>query len=194
MAYTADYLLELSTTENIEKQVKLYKLSCAKHIGRFRGMHSQTHISFAIIGDKSDKHLQPSHRMEIYFEQIARVLKTFEPHSIYIKGFNFFSHGPKFRTIYAAIELNEDTRKWLNKIDTILNLNMNTMPHITIAKNIPVASFNILWPFFQKLNYEDSFVADKLTILQKDPGNSYSIYRPFIEIPFNGRQSLLETA
>ena len=200
MVYLADYLLQLSPGEEIEKQVKLYKLSCAKHAGKFRGMYSQAHISFAVLGDKSDNHLQPSHRLSIYFENISSALKNIEPHELRVKGFNFFTHGPKFRTIYAAIELNEETRKWINKIDAILNLNRNTTPHITIAKNVPLEAFNILWPFFQKMSYHDSFIAKRLTILQKDTGNSYSIYRPFMEIPFNNSQAetsdnnLLKTA
>jgi 2'-5' RNA ligase len=188
MKCLTDYLIMLSLPDRIDNQIKLYKKSCAKHIGKFKGLYAQGHISFGIFRDESAKPLQPSHNMAEYLEAISNVFNDIEPRKLYIKDFAFFSHGPRFKTIYAAVIMDNHTKDWFARIDAKLKVNKQTVPHITIAKNIPVEQFDILWPFFKNINYEEAFYCEELTILQKDVTNPDNIYRPYKKIPFGDKK------
>ena len=156
--------------------------------GNFKGLYAQGHVSFGIFRDEGEKPLQLSHNMGIYFEAISKVFDDVEPRKLYIKDFNFFSHGPRFRTIYAAIILDNHTKEWFARIDKKLNLNKQTVPHITIAKNIPMEQFNVLWPYFEHRDYEEAFYTEELVILQKEVNSSNAVYRPFKKIAFGDKK------
>jgi 2'-5' RNA ligase len=188
MKHTTDYLLMLSLPERIENHIRLYKKSCEKHIGKFKGLYSQAHISFGILRDESDKPLQLSYGMGNYFDAISRVFDDVEPRKLYIKDFSYFSHGPRFRTIYANVLTDNHTKDWFTRIDRKLNLNKQTVPHITIAKNIPVEQFDILWPHFSKLSYEEAFYSEELNIFQKDATSPNAVYRPYKRIAFGDKR------
>src|SRR6201987_3140372 len=103
MKHQTDYLVMLALPDRIENHIKQYKKACARHIGRFRSMYSQGHISFAVFRDEGDRPLALSNNMQQYFEAIGGVFDDIEPRKLYIKNFGFFSHGPRFRSIYAAV-------------------------------------------------------------------------------------------
>ena len=178
----------LSVPERIENHIRLYKKSCEKHIGKFKGLYSQAHISFALLRDESDKPLQLSFGMKNYFDAISGVFNDIEPRKLYIKDFAWFSHGPRFRSIYAAVITDNHTKDWFSRIDRKLNLNRQTVPHITIAKNIPVEHFDILWPHFSKLSYEEAFYSEELNIFQKDATSPNAVYRPYKRIAFGDKR------
>src|ERR1700761_2089529 len=162
MKHQTDYLLMLPLPERIENHIRLYKKSCERHIGKFKGLYSRAHISFGILRDESDKPLQLSYGMGNYFNAISRFFDDVEPRKLYIKDFSYFTHGSRFRTIYANVIADNHTKDWFTRIDRKLNLNKKTIPHIPIAKNIPVEHFDILWTHFSKLNYEEAFYTEEL--------------------------------
>ena len=73
MKHQTDYLVMLALPDRIENHIKQYKKACARHIGRFKSMYSQGHISFAIFRDEGDKPLALSNNMQQYFEAIGGV-------------------------------------------------------------------------------------------------------------------------
>lgn len=184
MKHQTDYLIMLALPERIENHIRQYKKSCAKHIGRFKSMYAQGHISFAIFRDEGEKPLALSNSMQNYFEAINDVFNDVEPRKLYIRNFSYFSHGPRFRTIYAAIIMDNHTKEWFARIDRKLNLKQQTVPHITIAKNIPLEQFNVLWPFFEHREYEEAFYTEELMIMQKDVNSENAVYRPYKRMPF----------
>jgi len=178
----------LSLPDRIDNHIKLYKKSCSKHIGNFKGMYTQGHVSFGIFRDESDGPLQLSHNMAVYFDAISKVFDDVEPRKLYIKDFKYFSHGPRFHTIYAAVIMDNHTKEWFARVDKKLNVNKQTVPHITIAKNIPTEQFNILWPYFEGRAYEEAFYSEELIILQKEVNNPNGVYRPFKKIAFGDKR------
>jgi len=188
MKCLTDYLIILSLPDRIDNHIKLYKKSCAKHIGKFKGLYAQGHVSFGTFRDESDKPLLPSHNMGEYLEAITKVFDDIGPRKLFIKDFHFFSHGPRFRTIYAAIIMDNHTKDWFARIDAKLKVSKQTVPHITIAKNIPVEQFDILWTFFKNINYEEAFYSEDITILQRDITNPDNNYRFYKKIPFGDKR------
>lgn len=188
MKYTTDYLLMLPLPDRIENHIRLYKKSCEKHIGSFKGLYSRAHISFAVLRDESDKPLQPSFGMGNYFKAISNVFDDVEPRKLYIGDFSHFTHGPRFRTIYAAIVNDNHTKDWFSRIHRKLNLNKQTLPHIPIAKNIPAEQFDVLWPYFEHRSYEEAFYTEELCIFQKDVNSPNAVYRPYKSIAFGNKR------
>ena len=117
-------------------------------------------------------------------DAVGNTFNDVRPRKLYIRNFNFFNHGPRFRTIYAGMIMDNHTKEWFAKIDSKLNLKNHTFPHITIAKNITTEQFGTLWPFFEHIEYEEAFYSEELTILQRDRTSENSVYRPFKQITF----------
>jgi 2'-5' RNA ligase len=63
----------------------------------------------------------------------------------------------------------------------------NFVPHITIARNIPVTAFNKLWPNFENRTWCETFTADSLTILHRDTFVEYCEWRIYKELFFANR-------
>jgi 2'-5' RNA ligase len=179
-----DYLTIISVPEHVDKKINLFKRSCGKHIGKYPGMYAKAHISFDIIRDQVDQITKKPTTLRPFYELIAFRIRTIPARELKITGFDFFVHGPNFRTIYATLELDDETVQWFHSIKQTLRINRKLRPHITITRNIPTASFNTLWPYFQKIEYQDSFKADHLTILEKESGNLFDCYKEYKKLPF----------
>jgi 2'-5' RNA ligase len=184
-----DYLTIISTPEQVDKKINSFKRSCGKHIGKYPGMYAKAHISFDIIRDQVDQVTQKPVTLRPFYDLIGLKIGTIPARELKITGFDFFVHGPNFRTIYAALELDDETTKWFHSIKQTLRINKRLRPHITITRNIPTASFNILWPYFQKIEYQDSFMADHLTILEKESGNPFNCYKVYKKLSFGKKKT-----
>jgi 2'-5' RNA ligase len=148
-------------------------------------MKSRAHISFRKFIDEEEPGGQISDIMCECLELIKKGIGRLPSFNLFIDGFGFFNHGQKFKTIYAAIELDIRTKAWLNAIKEQLLIDGDITPHITIARKIPVESFNILWPYFQQLEFKASFKPDCLTVLRREVGKPYVPYKKFAEFEFN---------
>ncbi|OOQ62028.1 hypothetical protein [Mucilaginibacter pedocola] len=103
-----------------------------------------------------------------------------------ITDFEFLTHGKNKRSICAALKLDAETKGWFNEVMNILAPGKKiNRPHITIARDIPIESFNILWPYFQKLEYNDRFIMDHLDILEQEISDYYCPMLPFRKIAFS---------
>jgi hypothetical protein len=181
MSY-ADYLIIISPPDNIIKAVEKYKRASVKLIGHYESMYSTAHISI------THQHRCKPFLIEPAVIIMEKKLGTMPPIELNIKGFNFFSHGQHTKTIYAEIELTETTEKWFKLLKIQLGIKVaGFVPHITIAKNIPVTAFNKLWPNFVNHSYSKSFTANHLTILHRETYVEYSEWRVYKEIFFQNR-------
>lgn len=184
-----EYFILISPSEEITRQINLLKRACAKYIGKFYGMKSQAHISFSKYIDEEDTPGKMSDIMSRFIKIIEWEMGHLPSCNLIIDGFDFFDHGNKYKTIYAVIKNTDETVNWFNTIKEKLFIKKNITPHITIAKKITVESFNILWPFFQKLSLTESFKPESLTILTREFDKPFVPYQKFKEISFNNSPS-----
>ncbi|MDP9076000.1 MAG: hypothetical protein M3O71_01120 [Bacteroidota bacterium] len=63
----------------------------------------------------------------------------------------------------------------------------NFVPHITIARNIPVTAFNKLWPNFENREFKHSFIVNHLTILHRDTFAEHNEWKVYRELHFGNR-------
>ena len=187
----SDFLTVIAVPEHVNEKIRAFKSACVKHIGKFPGMHAEAHISIEIITDKVDQVTRKPLLLTPFYEMVSFKIKTIPRHDLKIRGFDFFTHGSNFRTIYAAIELDKKTGEWFDNIKTALRMRSRRLnPHITIAGRVSTETFNILWPRFQKLEYNDTFEADCLTILEKESDNKHDRYKVHKKIPFGKKAAL----
>ncbi|MEN0055632.1 MAG: hypothetical protein AAGC65_18285 [Mucilaginibacter sp.] len=179
-----DYLTIISPPERVNDKIRLFKRACGNSIGKFPGMYAKAHISFDIIRDSIDKHSKTPLTLKPFYELVDFKIRTIPAHELKINGFDFFCHGPNFRTIYAALEMNEDTENWFRTVKQALRINRKLKPHITITRKISTEFFNVLWPYFQNTEYQDSFEAESLLILEKESGNPFNHYKEYKKLPF----------
>ena len=178
MSY-ADYLMIISPPDAIKKDISRYKRASVNVIGHFEGMHSSAHISITHQTRCKPFLVQPA------IERMAVRLNTVSPIELHICGFNYFKHGHSAYTIYAAIESNLHTDNWFKLLRRQMGIKVkNFVPHITIARNIPVTAFNKLWPNFVNRTITETFTAGSLTILQRDTYVEYCEYRVYKELFF----------
>jgi 2'-5' RNA ligase len=138
MKKETEYFFLISLPEPIENQVMRLKKSCAKHIGSFYSMKSKGHISFGKFIDEEKQPGQMSDIMAQCIELIEKGINKLPTCRLTIDGFNYFTHGKKFKTIYANIKMDDKTVAWCDAICKQLLIDRGITPHITIAKKIPV--------------------------------------------------------
>ncbi|MFI5139946.1 MAG: 2'-5' RNA ligase family protein, partial [Sphingobacteriales bacterium] len=119
------------------------------------------------------------------FEKMVKRLHALPPIELHLNGFGFFNQGETARTIYAAVEKTAHTDNWFRLLKKQLGIRVeNFVPHITIARNIPVTSFSKLWPDFENRPFSETFTANSLTILQKETFVDYCEWTHYRELFF----------
>ena len=187
MKQYADYLLLLSPGEHVKKIVKEHKLHAANIIGKYESMHSIAHISIKKMPRQKAFISEPA------LMALNKSLHTLPPITLTIDGFDYFNHGDDYKTIYARLRSNHITTLWFKTLKKHLTIKEFMVPHITIARNIPVAQFNKLWPHFKAINWVENFTVDVLTVLQRETFATFATWEPFIKLPFEARH-LVEPA
>lgn len=178
----ADYLVVISPPGNILKEISRYKQVSVNVIGHFEGMYSTGHIVITHQTRCKPFLVQPA------IEQMANRLGTMPPVELHINGFSFFNHNHTAKTIYAEIEWTERTDNWFKLLQKQMGIKLRGfVPHIIIAKNLPVTSFSKLWPHFDGRPWSETFIASHLTILQRDTFVEYCEWRVYRDLFFANR-------
>lgn len=177
-----DYMMILSPPAHITGLVKKFKQASERLIGEFEGMHSKAHISLKRL------HRQKPFWTEPLFDQIEKELSLIEPVTLQLNGFAHFLP-TDFTTIYAAILSTPAMEDWFKRVRSCLN-EKKAVPHITIARQVPNDKARKLWPKFKNRSWNDAFVADKLTILQKETFGYDKTWKHFKDIHFRGNPLL----
>jgi 2'-5' RNA ligase len=177
----ADYLIILSPTEDVCKQIETYKQRAADIIGHYDSEHSKAHIS-----------IKPMPRRKPYMAEpelagLKTNVKQLPSVTLVIDGFDFFNHGEEYRTVYAKIQSSAFTTQWFKALKKSLNIKDYLVPHITIARNIHKDDFDKLWPHFRKIKWVQDFEVNKLTILQREALNTFAHWEVLMEITFEAR-------
>ncbi len=178
----ADYLMVISLPESVVKEISRYKRASVNLIGHFEGMHSAAQIVIT-----HQVRCKP-YMVEPAIEQMAERLSTMPPIELTIMGFGFFNSSKTTNTIYAVIEQCIRTDNWFKLLINQLGIRVkNFAPRIIIAKNIPVTSFNKLWPNFEKRAFSETFIVNSLTVLHRETFVEYCEWRVYKELFFANR-------
>ena len=181
MSY-ADYLMIITPPESIIKEISRYKRASVNLIGHFEGMQSTANIIITHQTRCKPFLVQPA------ILQMEKRLNTMPPVELQINGFSFFNHGQNAKTIYAVVERSSHTEKWFKLLQLQMRIKVkNFVPHITIAKNIPVTAFQKLWPNFENRIFDETFMAGSLTILHRETYVEYCEWRVHKELFFANR-------
>jgi 2'-5' RNA ligase len=172
----------ISPPENVVKEISRFKRASVNLIGHFEGMHSRAHITITHQTRCKPFMVQPA------ILKMGIRLNTINPVDLKITGFNFFYHGQTARTIYAEVGMTSHAENWFKLLQREMGIKVkNFVPHITIAKNIPVTAFNKLWPNFENREFAETFKADSLTILHRETFVEYCEWKVYKELFFANR-------
>ena len=173
-----DYMIILSPPFIIAEQVKKFKLSSRRLIGDFEGMHSRAHITMSLLKRQKPFHTEP------LIKRLEKELSLLEPGTLQLNGFATFLP-TDYTTIYAAIKSTPVMEDWFKRLRKSLN-EKKSVPHITIARQVPNEKAKKLWPKFKDRKWDEEFEVKRLTILHRETFGYEKIWRPFTEIPFRG--------
>lgn len=177
----ADFFILLSPSAQVKALVRDHKLYAAEVIGNYESMHSIAHVSIKKM------HRQKSFLTEPAIRSLTPKLATTPPVTLTIDGFDYFNHGEDYKTIYAKIRSTPEITQWFKTLKKHLNIKEFMVPHITIARNIPVSDFNLLWPHFKAINWSESFTVNELTVLQKETFAPFAKWELFTTLPLTGK-------
>jgi 2'-5' RNA ligase len=174
-----DYMMLISPPAEVKETVRKLKLSSAKVIGEYDGMHSIAHIT--VTGQGRQMPVMMKEKLEYYQKKLLRLKASY----VRINGFNYFLHGASSATIYARLDLNTELTEWFAQVKRVFGDNQKFVPHITIVKNIPIENFRKLWPYFETRSFNVYFLADRLTVLARPTfGSGRSRWTNFKDIYF----------
>jgi 2'-5' RNA ligase len=177
----SDYMMVIAPPAEVDLMIAKYKKATARVIGDFEGMYSPTHIS--VTAQHRQMPDMMKQKLDIYLKYINRL----RPVTLHINGFSFFKHGDMGATIYAKIAIDAELNIWFTHLKrTFGDKSKNTLPHITVAKNIPIEKFRRLWPKFIDQQYQYSFIPQGITVLRRPMIGGKDLYwTVFKELYFN---------
>jgi 2'-5' RNA ligase len=146
----------ISPPRHILSDVSVLKDDVHYLIGRkLEDRHSIAHIS---LFKYNDEHLNDIVRhVEVKAAQ-------FKPFNVFLKDFGVFYNGAK-RTIYMDVVNKYPIQEIFEKV---VKEDSNYVPHITIAKNLPMDDFLRCWPYLKGLKYSNQhFLCDRITVLAR---------------------------
>ena len=178
----ADYLMIISLPVELVKEISRYKRASVNAIGHFEGMHSRAYIPVTHQVRCKPFLAQPA------IIRMGQRLSTMPPVELYLNGFAYFSDGRSVRTIYAKIEMTDRAENWFKLLTMQMGIKLpNFVPHITIARNIPVTAFNKLWPNFENRDFQHRLIVNSLTVLHRDTFAEHPEWKIFRELHFGNK-------
>jgi 2'-5' RNA ligase len=175
-----DYLFVIPPSDALSLQVKHYKTKVAEIIGHYHGVNSKAHITVHNIPNENPL------EVKLALQTIKKRMSELPCINIGINGFNYFQHGDKM-TIYTAIKGTYQIDNWFHALKRCFGKCTMTVPHITIIKSTSANHFYKLWPQFKQLTYQDTFIADKILVLEKNTVQDDKGYREIDVINFKNK-------
>lgn len=166
MKTSTETFVIISPPESILRDVFYLKKSIGEILGYpFEGEFSKAHISLL-------KYRDPHIDNELY--TINDRLSALKPFTLYIKDFDVIQNGNN-RTLC----LNVDNKNPIRELSETL-IGREIHPHISIAKNLSLHSFNKVWSAVKRVTYSTHFRCDHLTVLKRNSGP----WRHYMDLPF----------
>lgn len=174
-----DYMIMLSPPMHIAEKVKKFKQASYRLIGEFDSFHSKAHISLKGL------YRQKPFITEPQFEKLEKELSLMEPFTLQVNGFATFLP-TDYTTVYAAILSTATMEDWFKRLRSLLN-EKKSVPHITIARQVPNDKAKKLWPKFRDRPWDDEFEVKYLTILERETYSRDKAWQIHKQIPFRGK-------
>lgn len=153
---TENFLL-ISPSLPVAKDVSFFKQRFRRILGHsYESEFSKAHISLVKYHDV--------HSDNLLYHIADNVLSGFKPFTIYINGFYVLHHGGN-RTICLNIINKNSVCELMKKLT-----GQESLPHITLAKNLSKEDFNRLWPTVRNIKYANSFKCESITVLRGTDG------------------------
>lgn len=182
MTAYADYLMIISLPDELVKEISRYKRASVNAIGHFEGMHNRAYITVTHQVRCKPFLAQPA------IARMGQRLLTMPPVELHVDGFAYFSEGAASKTIYARIDITPRTENWFKLLTMQMGIKVKDfVPHVPIAKNIPVTAFNKLWPNFEKRGLKRSITVNGLTILHRDTFAEHPEWKVYKELHFGNK-------
>lgn len=104
-------------------------------------------------------------------QKASNALKNLHAFKVKLDGVDIFTHGSTKRSLVLKVA-NPDPIRGINRslINEFNFKEQSLLPHITIARSIPVNDFNKLNYNFNQFNYKGEFLCNKISILKKKMG------------------------
>lgn len=182
----ADYMMSLVPAGGITEQIINHKADAAAIIGANECFQSRPDISIKSMPRRKPYMAEPE------INGLKTKMKLLPPVTLTMDGFDFFSHGDEYRTLYAKIRSAQYTTQWFKALKKNLNIKDYLVPHITIARNIHKNDFDRLWSQFKKIKWVEDFEIDKLTVLHREALNTFAPWELFMELPFEAKHLVSE--
>lgn len=146
----------ISPPRHIISDVSVLKDDVHYLVGRkLEDRHSVAHIS---LFKYSDEHIDDMVR------HVERRASQFKPFNVFLKGFGVFYHGAK-RTVYMDIVNKYPIR---DIFERLVKEDSGYVPHISVARDLPMDDFLRCWPYLNGLNYGNQhFLCDRITVLAR---------------------------
>ncbi|HWZ34594.1 MAG TPA: 2'-5' RNA ligase family protein [Mucilaginibacter sp.] len=177
-----DFFMLLSPSERVKALVREHKLYATGVVGAYESEYSTAHISINKLARQKTFLTEPGIR------EFRDRLCLIPPITLTINGFDYFIHGKDYRTIYARIVNTPETGHWFKMLKHHLKIKEFSVPHITICRNISVADFDMLWPYFKSIEWQETFTINSLTVLQRESFVSHAKWEHYTELPFEGKR------
>lgn len=177
-----DYFLLLSPDDHVRNMIKHYKSVAKNIITTFPSADAAAHVSI------KQYTRQKPYQLEQMIDQLECRLRAMPPITFKTDDFRFFIHPNECMTVYAAIKPNYQTDKWLALLRQQLKLSANEfIPHITVARKIDINLFYKVWPVFHYLSCKESFVIDRLYILERETFAEDKKWKIYKELLFENK-------
>lgn len=160
------YFIALLPPEDLNGRIIELKKEFAQKYGSKRGLRLPAHITLQ-IPFKMEEENEPD--LITALENFVGDEKTFE---IEVSGFGHFSK----RAVFVDVITKQVVTEFFERLQQVISANLdlkdhektyNLHPHITIAtRDLHKKNFQTAWEDFRNRKFEDSFVADSLTLFK----------------------------
>ncbi|MDO3644107.1 2'-5' RNA ligase family protein [Mucilaginibacter sp. L3T2-6] len=177
----ADYLMIISLPTDLVKKISKYKRASVNLIGHFEGMHSGAYITITHQVRCKPFLARPA------IERMGERLSTMPPLELYMDGFRYFDNVTS-KTIYLSFTSGQRSQNWFKLLFMQMGIKVKDfVPHIPVIRNIPVATFNKLWPNFENRDFKRAFTVSNLTVLKRETFAEHPEWKIYKELHFGNK-------
>lgn len=172
------YFIALLPPKDLDDKITLLKKEFAQKYGAKRALRLPAHITLQ-IPFKMEVENEP--KLISALESFVQDEKAFE---IELSGFGHFSN----KAVYVNVKTGQVVQDFFNRLQQVISSNLvlrdhektNSLhPHLTIAtRDLHKKNFQQAWKDFKERKFEDSFVADSLSLF-KHNHHTWDIFKQF---------------
>lgn len=157
------FLAVISPPNRIKNDVEYFKMDFRNRHGAFPSHLSKAHISLGTLE-------VPTTQVSQFFKDLQQSMDDLEPYPLKLNGFDYFRSS---RTIFVDVVDKMDFTRLVKKIELVSALHSIrnhykaiNYPHMTIARNLSVPTFNEAQLEYFSKDYQEKFYVSEVDILR----------------------------